>query len=342
MRILALSPFDPESITGNAVTLRRIRDGLRSRGHDFSVLPVMPHSAYDWVRAEVRKAAPDVVHLYHSYKTGRLATLLKAWPCVVTVSGTDVNHDFQDPAKRPAIEIALDHAARIVTYNPSLAAQIRSTLPRVADKLRVIPKGVVLGDEPFDLRAAAGLPAGRLLFLHPGGIRAVKNNTFAVEALAGFREELSLVFAGPALEEPYASVFSRRIGREPWVRHLPLIPPAAMAAAYRSSDVVLNTSLSEGISNALMEAMSSGRAILASDIPGNRDLLRDGETGLLYRDRADFEAKVKRLLSEPGLHRALGEAARREAQANFSRDRELDALLEAYAAAVADRRKGSI
>ena len=338
MKILALSPFDPESITGNAVTLRRIRDGLRARGHDFTVLAVTPQTAYDWVRAEVGKAAPAVVHLYHSYKTGRLATLLKAWPCVVTVSGTDVNHDFQDPAKRPAIEIALDHAARIVTYNPSLAAQIRSVLPRVSAKLKVIPKGVVLGDAPFDLRAAAGVPSGRLVFLHPGGIRAVKNNLFAIDALGPFRESVSLVFAGPALEESYSSDFARRIGREPWIRHLPLIPPAAMAAAYRSSDVVLNTSLSEGISNALMEAMSAGRPILASDIPGNRDLLRDGETGLLYSDRPDFETKVKRLLSEPGLHRSLGEAARREAQASFSIDRELDALLEAYAAAVAARR----
>ncbi len=341
MRILALSPFDPESLTGNAVTLRRVRDGLQARGHEFSILPVTPQTGYDWIRAEVAKAAPAVLHLYHSYKTGRLATLLRGWPTVVTVSGTDVNQDFQDPARRPAIEIALDHAARIVTYNDSLAAQVRSALPRVAAKLRVIPKGVILGDAPFDLRAAAAVPAGRLVFLHAGGIRRVKNNLFAIDALAPFRDQVALVFAGPALEESYSADFSRRIVREPWVRHLPLIPPAAMGAAYGATDVVLNTSLSEGISNALMEAMTARRAILASDIPGNRDLLRDGETALLYRDRPDFERQVKRLLAEPGLHRSLGESAHRFAESNFSTERELDALLEAYAAAAASRPSGS-
>ncbi len=338
MRILALSPFEPESVTGNAVTLRRIRDGLRARGHVFDVLPVSPQTGYDWVRSEVARAAPAVLHLYHSYKTGRLAALLKAWPSVVTVSGTDLNHDFQDPARRPAIEIALEHAARIVTYNPSLAARVRETLPRAAAKVRVIPKGVFLGDQPFDLRGVAGVPAGRLLFLHPGGIRRVKNNLFAVEALVPFADRVSLVFAGPTVEEAYGAAFAGRIAREPWIRHLPLIPSPAMAAAYRASDVVLNTSLSEGISNALMEAMAAGRAILAADIPGNRDLLRDGETALLYGDRADFEAKVGRLLSEPGLHRELGQAALRKARSDFSTERELDALLEAYAAAVSSRR----
>jgi glycosyltransferase involved in cell wall biosynthesis len=337
MRILALSPFDPESVTGNAVTLRRVRDGLRARGHEVRILPVSPQTSYEWVRAEAAKAAPSVIHLYHSYKTGRLATLLGTWPLVVTVSGTDVNHDFQDPARRPAIEIALESAARILTYNESLASQVRAALPRVAPKLRLIPKGVRVGSEPYDLRAAAALPAGRLAFLHPGGIRSVKNNLFAIDALSPFREQVTLVFAGPAIEETYSADFARRVAREPWVRHLPLIPPASMGSAYAASDVVLNTSLSEGISNALMEAMCAGRAILASDVPGNRDLLRDGETALLYRDRADFEAKVRRLLSEPGLPRSLGDAARLHAEATFSTEREIDALLGAYQDAVASR-----
>jgi glycosyltransferase involved in cell wall biosynthesis len=340
MKILALSPFDPESVTGNAVTLRRIRDGLRARGHDFSILPVTPQTGYDWIRAEVARSAPAVIHLYHSYKTGRLSTLLRAWPTVVTVSGTDLNQDFQDPAHRPAIEIAFEHAARILTYNESLAKQASVELPRSAPKVRVIPKGVVLGSDPYDLRAASGLPSGRLLFFHAGGIRAVKNNLFAIEALSPFREQVSLVFAGPSLEESYSATFARRMAREPWVRHLPFIPPPAMAAAFRGCDVVLNTSLSEGISNALMEAMATGRAILASDIPGNRDLLRDGENALLYRDRTDFDAKVRRLLSEPGLHASLGEGALRAARSKFSADREIDALLEAYTAAVSSRLKG--
>jgi glycosyltransferase involved in cell wall biosynthesis len=103
-----------------------------------------------------------------------------------------------------------------------------------------------------------------------------------------------------------------------------------MAEALRQAAVVVNTSRSEGLSNALMEAMSVGTPILANDIPGNRDLLRDGETGLLYRGAGDYRAKLSRLLDVPALGARLGAAAAAEAGVRFSTGREAEAVLAAY------------
>ena len=103
-----------------------------------------------------------------------------------------------------------------------------------------------------------------------------------------------------------------------------------MAAAYGDSDGVVNTSLSEGISNALMEAMACGRAVLASDIPGNRDLLEHGATGALYKNADQMTDLAAWLMRDATAREKLGAAARAYAREHFSTDREVDALLAAY------------
>jgi glycosyltransferase involved in cell wall biosynthesis len=247
---------------------------------------------------------------------------LAATPSILTLSGTDINHDYDHPDRRRQVEEAIKKAAVIVTYNRSIADRI----PRA----RVIPKGVTLGDAPFDLRAVAALQPGDFIFLHPGGIRPVKNPLLAIDALAPIHPAIRLVFAGPILDPAYGREFSHRVASEPWIRHLPHIQPTAMHAAYRAADVVLNTSLSEGLSNAIMEAMLAGRAILATDIPGNRDLIEDGATGLLFRGPNDFQDKAALLFRDPDRRRDLGRAAQNHARACYSTEREVDALLQAY------------
>jgi glycosyltransferase involved in cell wall biosynthesis len=337
MKILAFSPFDPAVLSGNSITLRRLQRALEARGHAFEIFPVSPTTAPGEAEARVRAFAPDVLHFYHAFKTGRLLAPLAARPSVLTISGTDLNQDLDDASKRPLIIQAVALARRVVTYNPSLQEMARRAMPRFAERIAVIPKGATLGNAPYDLRAAAGAPPHACVFFHPGGIRPVKNSLFAVDALAEIRRDvppLCLVFAGPLLDENYGRSFLDRIRSEPWVRHLDRIPPEAMAAAYREADVVLNTSVSEGLSNALIEALLCGRAVLASDIPGNRDLIGAGDAGFLYRDRAEFLARARLLLQMPPLRESIGRKAREYAERTFSTEREAEALLEAYTAAV--------
>ena len=335
MRILAFSPFDLDTLSGNVVTLRRIERGLLDRGHGCTIIAVSAETTEQEALSAAEGAAPDVIHFYHAYKTGRLLPALGRWPSVVTVSGTDLNHDASDPERRPAVERALAGADRIVTYNPSLLNL--PAVQAVATKASLIPKGVWVGTSDFDLRAAAGFAKDDFLVLQSGGIRPVKDNLFALDALEPLRAEikhLRLTFVGPILDEAYGSAFSSRLSEFPGARHLPSIEPEKIAAAYRSADVVLNTSRMEGLSNALMEAMTVGAVVLASDIPGNRDLLQGRLGWMLYRDAGDLREKLRKLAGAPDLRSDLEEAAREHAGKTFSTEREIDGLLEAYAAAI--------
>ena len=121
-----------------------------------------------------------------------------------------------------------------------------------------------------------------------------------------------------------------------------------MAAWLARADVVLNVSHSEGGANAVLEGMASGRAVLASDIPGNRGFVRfddsdwHSSTGVLSRAlptadprrlahaAEDFGEKAGRLAAEPELRRILGENARRWVAAHHAPAAESAALEAVY------------
>lgn len=90
----------------------------------------------------------------------------------------------------------------------------------------------------------------------------------------------------------------------------------------KQSDIFVLPSHSEGLSNALMEAMSSGCACIASDVGGNRFLIQNGISGFLFPagDREALAAHIRRLLNDPHKLEALGEAARERIEKEFSWD----------------------
>ena len=328
MRILAFCPFTLDTVGGNVVTLKRVREELGRRGHTMEIYSVNPRMNEEDIQEVVSSSKPDLLHFYHAFKTGIFLPSFPGIPSVVTLSGTDVAHDLGEADRRRVIKAAMNGAGAVLTYNQSHAIRIRTLFPEVTSKIAVLPKGVTLGTDPFD----PGIEG--FLFFHPGGIRPVKNNLFAVESVSSLGSEAHLLVAGPVLDEKYGEQFRDRISSFQRGHYQERIPHEAMGTAYARADVVLNTSLSEGISNALIEAMVAGRPILASDVPGNRDLIESGKTGILYHSAEDFQVQAKRLEEEDSLRRDLGAAARAHALKTFSTEREVDALLAAYQAAL--------
>jgi len=100
--------------------------------------------------------------------------------------------------------------------------------------------------------------------------------------------------------------------------------------------VVLNCSVSEGgMANSVLEALSIGRAVLASDIAGNRSLIDDGSTGFLFGDESEFERRAAELVRDPGLRERLGRAGRELVARRYSPEREIDGYCDVYRRLVA-------
>lgn len=334
MKIALLTPYYA-SARGNAVTVRRIARGLRSSGVTAEVVDLST-TGPEPALAILREFAPDLVHGFHAFRAGPLAARYAeeaGRPLVISLSGTDVNHDLFDGARREAVVGVLRAASAVVGFHETIREAVARVLPDLAARLSVIPQSVALGDRPFQLGALVPLRPGEVRFLLPAGIRPVKNVSFPLAhlgELAG-RYPIKFLVAGPVLDEEEGARLLRALKGCEWASYLGEVPHEQMGALLDAVDVVVNSSRSEGgMANAILEAMSRGKAVLASDIPGNRSVVVDGVDGLLFDSPEAFGSKAERLVRDAELRRRLGEAAREKIERCYPPRRELAGYLDLY------------
>ena len=140
--------------------------------------------------------------------------------------------------------------------------------------------------------------------------------------LAGMMDE-----ANPAgLSQRELSQLQQDTGVE-WLGHV-----ADMPALLRSVHLVCLPSYREGLPKALLEACAAGRPIVATDVPGCREVVDDEVNGLLVRPRDGvvLAEALQRLLSDPELRARMGMAGRRKAEGEFGVAAAVSATLEVY------------
>jgi glycosyltransferase involved in cell wall biosynthesis len=322
-RLLILTPTALPTVSGNAMTAERWRRSLVGMGLDVHVLATESLVPGD-LKGEISRFNPDLVHVHNAYRAGGLLchrALAHAWgtlPLVVSPSGTDMNIESRRGSGKEIVGTVLDRADAIIVQSREGRERLAEIVPGRMDKVFSVPKSFIwLGEEPSELRSAAGAGPDDVLFFMPAGIRPVKGN---LECLLGFakvhalRPQAKIVFAGPALDGHYAERFRTEVKCHPFARWVPQIPPASMRSAYASSDIVLNGSFSEGLSNVLLEGRAAGKPLLAADIPGNRWPVLgdpgDAPMGMLFdpKDPDDFVRKALVLVDAADFRRKLGEA----------------------------------
>src|SRR5262249_14740382 len=181
-----LTPFGPPAATGNAVTVSRIARGLRERGVDLRLWDLSATSAAT-VELEVRAYRPTLIHAFHAYRVGPLALSLAQRveaPLVVTLTGTDANHDLFDAERAPIVRRVLEGAVRITVSHRSAAERVGTAAPSLESRTVVVAQAVqCLATAPFDLQTRWPLPPGAVLFVLPAGLRAVKDPLFPLGPL---------------------------------------------------------------------------------------------------------------------------------------------------------------
>jgi glycosyltransferase involved in cell wall biosynthesis len=108
--------------------------------------------------------------------------------------------------------------------------------------------------------------------------------------------------------------------------------PAALAMMSKL-DVYLHPSRWEGMPVALIEAQIAGLPAVATDVVGNRDVIREGETGFVRADIEGLSEALGRLIAEPNLRLRMGTRARELALRRFDLERMIDDYERLYAAA---------
>jgi glycosyltransferase involved in cell wall biosynthesis len=263
---------------------------------------LVPPMLVEFRRAAARAARDaDLVHAHWLGAGAVAATLGK--PYVVQVWGTDVELARRVPwLARPILR----RARLVIAASTALAEAARRLGGR---DVRVIPSGV-------DIPDSVGEPDEPPHVLFAGRLSAEKGILELVEAARG----LPLVVVG---DGPLRDRVPGALG---------FVPHDELVRLYERAAVVACPSRREGYGVVCAEAMASGRPVVASAVGGLRDLVVDGETGLLVApgDVAALRAALERLLGDPVLRLRLGQAARARAREGFSWTAATDATLAAY------------
>ena len=153
------------------------------------------------------------------------------------------------------------------------------------------------------------------------GLRAEKGLSALVEAfelVRGLRAGMKLVLVGSGVCLPDLEQLSRDLGIEGDVIFLPATQE--VPRLLRGIDIFVLPSLSEALSNSLMEAMACGCAAVASRVGGNPEIVSDGVTGLLFDagDATGLAGALQRLILDEPFRRRLANAGLRSVRERFS------------------------
>lgn len=274
------------------------------------LLPVMLSITFLAVFRRARQV--DVIHANWSL-TGLICGLagrLRGCPVITTLRGSDVSRLENSRLIRLLTAWTLKLSHHTVTVSSTMKDEIRTLFPKLASCLSHIPNGV--DDSLFALPMPKGNDTLKITTvgnLIPG--KAIHELLHAVASYDGpLGMRTTIVGDGPERER--LETLAQSLGLAGKVQFTGTLPPQAVAAVLGETDIFVLTSHSEGRPNVVVEAMAAGRAVVATALPGVRELLEHESNGLLFNpgDTVALTDHLRHLANDPALRLHLGDAAR--------------------------------
>ncbi|XP_037339495.1 glycosyltransferase 1 domain-containing protein 1 isoform X3 [Pungitius pungitius] len=292
MKLLLLACLSPK--TGNNTTAERIRSHIESAGHTCELRDAAAFQSSAEVADLISRHPPfEGALAIHLFRAGSLLLDIQV-PFGVIFGGTDINEDVKVEQKRVVMERVLLKARFAVAFTDKLKEEAKLFLLSQSCKIYVQPQGIQTEvsekfcwteflrssewhrENPLNVLVVIG---PRYLFSN-SGVRQKIDPVFSVEVEAVVKKTAGVFLAGA------------RSQRE-------------LHAAMKRCFTVVNSSVSEGMSAAILEAMDLGVPVLARDIPGNAAVVHHESTGLLYSSPQEFLHQSQRLLSDRELRERL-------------------------------------
>ncbi|MFH0983110.1 MAG: glycosyltransferase [Planctomycetota bacterium] len=285
---------------------------------------------------------PDIVHalLFHANVACRIACLLCGFPTrrlICEIQTAEIERPWH---------LWVEHWTQrwcraIVGNSPSVIEHLRMAGHIHPSRLRLIPGGVdpepLAQISPLD-RRALGITDDDPILLWVGRLDPIKGLDELIEAFARVARArpCHLVLVGDGAYRPQVERLIRRSGCAE--RMVMLGTRSDVPSLLKTAAMFVFPSRTEGMPNALLEAMAAGLPCVAADVPGCRDVIDDRVDGLLTKpgDAVHLAATILQVLANGALARRLGQAAAAKVQRSFRLDRCLKSYLELYSEVLSD------
>lgn len=224
---------------------------------------------------------------------------------------------------------SFEKANRVLLTTEAMKQQVACNYRVPPDKITVIPNYV--DTQKFKPMPEVVPIKGRVCYV--GRLHPRKNLDLLIKAIAP-RPELSLVLMGQGEQQPQLEQFARQ--GQSRVEFMGVMPHDQIPLEINKSEIFILPSSFEGHPKSLIEAMACGAAVIATDVEGNRQVIKHRQTGLLCAPTTEsIQAALMELVADQPLRQRLGRAAAEFARQEYSLDRVVQqelALLQAVQA----------
>ncbi|MBM4004034.1 MAG: glycosyltransferase family 4 protein [Planctomycetes bacterium] len=303
--------------------------------------------SYRQIGRALREFRPDVVHT-HSAKAGVLGRMA-AWslgvPAVIhTVHGAPF-HPYQHAAPRVAFAACERFAARRCHAMISVADAMTELLvsARVAprEKFTTIYSGMEL--DPFRnanqareaTRRQFGFSPDQIVIGKIARLFHLKGHEYVLRAaarLVASQPQIRFLFVGDGILRAEYESWIRQRGLDEYIRFAGLVPPSRIPDMIGAFDILVHTSLREGLARALPQALLAGKPIVSFDVDGAREVCVNDQTGYLVpaKDVDALTAALARLAADPEQRQAMGDRGRAACETKFDHRRMTQRIRELY------------
>jgi glycosyltransferase involved in cell wall biosynthesis len=271
------------------------------------------------VRAMIIRIKPDIVNAHYIGVPAYLAVVSGFHPLVLTAWGSDILIDpKRNSLRRFLTSRALRKADRIICVSSALKEKAVN-LGVAPEKVEVIPMGVDVQKFDPSLRDKALLQnldmADKPVVISTRNLEPVYDVETLIKAIPLVLREIPearFIIGGKGKQREHLERLAQDSGISHSVKFVSWIPETDFPKFLASSDVYVSTSLSDGTSVSLLEALASGLAPVVTDIPANRPWISDGENGFLVPvgDHMMLAEKIVTLLRDKGAGSSFGKIGR--------------------------------
>ena len=270
----------------------------------------------------------DVIHAHYTPHSTLLPALLKSIkkkPFVITFHGSDLYIlPFKNKLLFSAFKYVVSKADKIIVRSAPMKRMIEE-MKIPPSKIAVIGAGVDTSifypRNKNKMREMLKIPKNKKIVLFVGRLSHRKGIELIYSCAKKMPSVLFIIIGnGPIKENIRNCLFTGAKSHEEI--------PMWMAAA----DIFVLPSYSEGLPNALMEALSTGIPAIVTEIPGNLELVRDGETGFIVPvgDVNAIKEKISYLIKNEDILKRMGKEARKDMIEKYDRKKLIRELKEIY------------
>ncbi|EHP84065.1 glycosyltransferase family 4 protein [Methanotorris formicicus] len=263
-------------------------------------------NAYKIGREIIRKEKIDLIHSHYAFPQGVVGGLLKGnLPNILTLHGSDVLKLSKSIIGKPFFDYAVGRADKIICVSEFLRNNLGDNFKR---KAIVIPNGVdfnlFYGENDLDY----GLFVGS--FVEQKGLDVL------IDAIKDIDFNFKLIGDGPLFNK-----IKEKIEKEN-MKHVELLGKKSqieVAKYMRNCSFLVLPSISEGLGMVLLEAMACGKAVIATNVGGIGEIVKDGYNGFLVppNNPKILKDKIKILINDKNLREKFGKNGK-EFSKNFS------------------------